>query len=147
MTPLRRAASAAVVLVALLAACSPAVEVSPSPSPPGTLAGSSWRAVSVDGASPVEGSEPTLVFAADEVSGTTGCNQFFGPYTYGDGSISFGLIGMTMMACEGPVGTVEAAYTAALDGASSVSFDDAGQLLLSGTGGDVLFVPDSTSSR
>jgi putative lipoprotein len=121
--------------------------VSPTPEAPGSLAGSAWRAVSVDGASPVEGSEPTIVFTANEVSGTTGCNQYFGGYTYDAGSISFSQIGMTMMACEGPISEVEAAYTAALNGATTVTMDDGGQLLVSGSAGDVLFTPDSTSSR
>jgi heat shock protein HslJ len=147
MIPLLRAAFAAVLLIALLAACSPAADVSPSPSAPSSLAGSSWRAVSVAGASPVAGSEPTLVFAADQVSGTTGCNQYFGGYTYADGSITFDQVGMTMMACDGPIGTVEMAYTAALNGASTLTIDDGGQLLLSGTAGDVLFRPDSEASR
>jgi hypothetical protein len=33
------------------------------------------------------------------------------------------------------------AFTQALNGATSVSIDDGGQLLLSGSGGDVLFAP------
>ena len=147
MIPLLRAAFAAVLFTALLAACSPGADVSPSPSAPSSLAGSSWRAVSVAGASPVAGSEPTLVFAADQVSGTTGCNQFFGGYTYAEGSIKFDQVGMTMMACDDPIGTVEMAYTAALNGATTVTIDDGGQLLLSGTAGDVLFRPDSGASR
>jgi heat shock protein HslJ len=147
MTPLLRAVTAALVLAALVAACSPAADVSPSPEVPGSLAGSAWRAVSVDGTSPVDGSEPTLVFTANEVNGTTGCNQFFGGYTYDAGSISITNVGMTMMACEGPISEVEAGYTAALNGATSVTVDDGGQLLLSGSAGEVLFAPDSTSSR
>ena len=115
--------------------------MSPSPESPETLAGTSWRAISVAGEAPVEGSNPTLAFTEDEVNGTTGCNQFFGGYTYDAGTIKFDQVGMTMMACDGPVSTVEGAYTAALNGAATVSIDEGGQLLLTGTGGDVLFVP------
>jgi heat shock protein HslJ len=147
MIPLFRAALAAVLLIALLAACSPGADVSPSPSAPASLAGSAWRAVSVDGTSPVDGSEPTLTFAETEISGTTGCNQYFGGYTYAEGTISFTQVGMTMMACEGPISDVEATYTAALNGATTATIDDGGQLLLSGSDGDVLFKPDSEASR
>ena len=147
MIPPFRAASAAVLLIALLAACSPDADVSPSPSAPASLAGSAWRAVSVDGLSPLEGSAPTLTFSETEVSGTTGCNQYFGGYTYADGTISFTEVGMTMMACEGPISDVEAKYTAALNSATTATIDDGGQLLLSGSDGDVLFTPDSGASR
>ena len=138
-----RAALAAVVLTAILAACTQGASVSPSPETPSTLAGTSWRAISVGGDAPVEGSNPTLAFTEDEISGTTGCNQFFGGYTYDAGTISMSNIGMTMMACDGPISEVEAAYTAALNGATTVSVDEGGQLLLTGSGGEVLFVPES----
>ena len=82
--------------------------MSPSPETPSTLAGTSWRAISVAGDAPVEGSNPTLAFTEDEISGTTGCNQFFGGYTYDAGTISMSNVGMTMMACDGPISEVEA---------------------------------------
>ena len=115
--------------------------MSPSPQVPATLAGTSWRAISVDGTATVEDNQPSLTFAATDVNGNSGCNQFFGTYTYADGTIDITAGGMTMMACEEPVMGLESAYIAALDGASSVSVDDGGQLLLSGSAGDVLFVP------
>jgi heat shock protein HslJ len=145
MKPRIRAALAAVVLTAILAACSQGAGVSPSPEAPSTLAGTSWRAISVAGDAPVDGSNPTLAFTEDEISGTTGCNQFFGGYTYDAGTISMSNVGMTMMACDGPVSEVEAAYTAALNGATTVAIDEGGQLLLTGSGGEVLFVPDQAS--
>jgi len=52
---------------------------------------------------------------------------------------------MTMMACEDPVNTVEAAYTKALNAATTAAIDDGGQLLLRGPGGDILFAPATTS--
>ena len=42
------------------------------------------------------------------------------------------------MACDDAVGTVEAAFTKALSGATSAAIDDGGQLLLSGPGGEIL---------
>lgn len=131
------------VLAALVAACGPGAEMSATPGAPSTLAGTAWRAVSVSGAAPVAGREPTLAFSADKISGSTGCNQFFGGYTYADGTIKMENVGMTLMACDDAVGTVEAAYTKALNGATTVTIDDGGQLLLSGTGGELLFAPDA----
>ena len=87
----------------------------------------------------VEGNEPSLSFTATDVNGNSGCNQFFGTYTYAEGSIDIKTGGMTMMACEEPVMGLESAFIAALDGAETASIDDAGQLLLSGTAGDILF--------
>jgi hypothetical protein len=48
---------------------------------------------------------------------------------------------MTLIGCDDAVGTVEAAYTKALNAATSATFDGDGQLLLSGPGGDLLFMP------
>ena len=145
---MKRISLAMLLLAVVVSGCfQPGLGMSPSPSAPSTLAGTSWRAVSVSGAVPVAGGEPTLVFAEDQVSGTTGCNQYFGGYTYADGAISLTNVGMTMMACDGPISATEAAFTQALNGATTVSIDDGGQLLLSGSGGEVLFKPDAAAAR
>jgi heat shock protein HslJ len=129
-------------VLAAIAACGPGSEMSPGPSAPSSLEGTAWRAVSVSGAAPVAGREPTLVFTADGVNGTTGCNQYFGGFTYADGAIGFSAVGMTLMACDDEVGAVESAYTRALNGAAKVSIDDGGQLVLDGSGGQVVFRPE-----
>lgn len=140
MTTRLPGAAAAVLLAALLAACSPGADVG---SPPRTVAdlasGSPWRAISIAGRPTVERSEPSLSFMATDINGNSGCNQFFGTYTYADGSIDITTGGMTMMACEEPLTAMESAFIAALDGVQAASIDEAGQLLLSGSGGDILF--------
>jgi heat shock protein HslJ len=137
------------VLAVVLAGCwQPGAEMSPAPSAPETLAGTAWRAISVASVAPVAGREPTLAFASDtEIDGNTGCNGFFGTYTYAGGAIAFSQVGMTMMACDDPVGSVEATFTAALNAATTATIDDGGQLLLSGNGGDLLFKPDTETAR
>src|SRR5262245_12764668 len=133
-------------VAAIAAACGPRAEASPRPRTPQPLAGTSWRAISVAGAVPVQGREPTLTFADEkQVNGNTGCNGFFGGYAYGDGEIEFSGVGMTLMACEDSVNAVEAAYTQALNAATTVAIDEGGQLLLGGSGGDVLFAPALTT--
>jgi heat shock protein HslJ len=139
---MKRATVILILLIAVVGCSQPGAEVSPSPSAPQTLEGSAWRAISVSGAAPVSGREPTLIFTSDQqVNGNTGCNGFFGGYAYGDGEIEFTNVGMTLMACEDPVNTVEAAFTKALNAATTATVDDGGQLLLGGPGGDILFAP------
>jgi putative lipoprotein len=104
-----------------------------------SLAGTAWRAVSVAGEPPVAGREPTITFDADRVTGTTGCNQYFGGYTLGDGTIAFSAVGMTLMACDDEVGRIEGAFTQALNGATTAAVDASGHLVLDGSGGTVSF--------
>jgi heat shock protein HslJ len=110
-----------------------------------SLAGTSWRASSVAGAAPVASREPTIAFTEDRISGSTGCNQYFGGYTVDGGTIGFTAIGMTMMACDDAVGDVEGAFTRALDGATAASIDSQGRLILSGPGGSLRFDPVPTA--
>jgi heat shock protein HslJ len=110
---------------------------------PATLAGTAWRAVTVSGAEPVPGREPTIRFEEERLNGSTGCNQFFGGYTYADGTIAVSQVGMTMMACDDAVGTIESAFLTVLNGATSASIEEAGQLLLGGLGGEILFAPEA----
>jgi heat shock protein HslJ len=108
---------------------------------PVTLAGSSWTAIRVGNLATVAGSEPTATFTADQVQGTTGCNSYFGSYEYAGGVIKIGPIGSTAMAClDGAVGATEQRFVAAMQGASSVSIDPEGRLVLQGSGGSVTFV-------
>ena len=76
-----------------------------APEPDG-LAGTKWVAISfgLDGADDavLPTAVPTIEFSEDgsQISGTTGCNSYFGSVTVGpDGAISFGQMGMTEMAC------------------------------------------------
>ena len=137
----RRALLSGLLAVAV-AACSLGDPPSPStPAAPDTLAGSSWKAVSVAGRSTVVGREPTLAFEANRVSGSGGCNQFGGEYIYTDGRLAFGEMPMTLMGCDDPIGSLETDFLKVLGGGVTVSLDDGGQLLLEGPGGQALLVP------
>ncbi len=142
--PPTRAVVAAVWLVVAFAvsACGPAGEPSLSRSAwPATLAGSSWTAIRVGGQPTVAGSEPTAAFAADKLTGTTGCNQYFASYKYDRGVIEIKDLGSTAMAClAAGIGETEQRFVTAMQGASSVSIDPAGQLVLDGRGGSITFV-------
>ena len=108
-----------------------------------SLAGTAWRAVSVAGAAPVAGREPTIRFEADRISGTTGCNQYFGGYTLVGGAIAFSEVGMTRMACDDAIGQIEGAFTSALTAATAAAIDAERRLYLAGTGGEIVLEPDS----
>jgi heat shock protein HslJ len=59
-------------------------------------------------------SAPVINFSEDgSMSGNGGCNQLFSEFTSGDGAISIGEIGSTMMFCDGLM-DLEAEFTAAL---------------------------------
>lgn len=71
--------------------------------PDAALVGTNWTLESIiDGeTASTPAAAATIVFAADgTVSGSTGCNSFFGDYSTTAG---FGALGMTRMACEEPI--------------------------------------------
>ena len=124
-----------------LAACGPAGEPSLIRTAwPETLAGSTWTAIRVGNAATVVGSEPTAEFTATELKGTTGCNSYFGSYQYARGMIKIDQLGSTAMAClDQAVSATEQRFMAALEGASSVSIDPVGHLVLDGSAGSITF--------
>lgn len=67
------------------------------------------------------------------VAGVAGCNRYFGSYTKSGRNISFGKMGVTMMACANGMET-ERAFLAMLEQASRWRMED-GLLLLSNTEG------------
>lgn len=114
-------------------------------SPISPLAGTSWALVSLEEGGALTERLPntvvTLAFSEDgAVSGSAGCNRYSSSYTVDGSSIRFGPIMSTMMACEPAVMEQEAAFTQALEAASSFTLLD-GQLILTtaeGTGSIVL---------
>jgi len=125
----------------LLAACAGGAAGPSGPAGIPTLAGTAWKAVSVAGRTTVSGNEPTLEFDATRVTGSGGCNQFGGEYTFADGRLAFGEMPMTLIGCEEPISTIEGEFLKVLQGGVTVSVDDGGQILLEGPGGQALLVP------
>jgi len=60
-----------------------------------------------------------LRFGTDQVSGSAGCNSYSASFEAIGGSISFGPIQSTQMACENAVMRAEAAYLRALEGSTT----------------------------
>jgi len=92
-----------------------------------------WQAVEAGGLllEPADG--VVLDFAKGQLTGSTGCNRFFGAYALMPG-MALGEIGMTRMGCSGRANLIEAAVTSALaqvndwrlagDGALELLHDD-----------------------
>ncbi|NND04646.1 MAG: META domain-containing protein, partial [Acidimicrobiia bacterium] len=104
----------AATLALIAAACSgdssSDTTVTDPPTPdPINLSGTRWVATAMFlGGAPVAfvpNAEPTVDFTDDgrSLGGSTGCNSFFADYTVGGGTISFGGLGQTEMACEEPL--------------------------------------------
>ena len=107
-----------------------------------SLAGTAWRAVSVAGASPVAGREPTITFDGgpgqrhDRLQPVL--RRVHARRTARSRSAA---VGMTMMACDDAVGQIEGAFTGALTAATTAAIDAEGRLHLAGTGGEIVLDP------
>ena len=64
------------------------------------LAGTTWRPVALSGVAGTKANPIFLRFAsADQVSGSAGCNRFFGRYTQNADHVTFSQLGTTRKAC------------------------------------------------
>jgi heat shock protein HslJ len=108
-----------------------------------SLAGSSWDVIAVNNQSGgvqsvVIDSDPTLVFDEDlGVSGSTGCNSFFGIYSADGDTIAFSGLGATEMYCEETaeqevwmMAALADATTYSVDSQTLELFDESGSRLL-----------------
>jgi heat shock protein HslJ len=107
---------------------------------PASLAGSSWNLVSYGpgkGQIPAaSGIETHVDFGGDgRVSGSVGCNSFSGDYKVKNGSIIFGQIMSTMMACAEPQMTQESTALQVMTGTVRFQLED-DTLILYAAGGD-----------
>jgi len=107
------------------------------------LEGKTWALESYgdpdDPTSVIADTSVTAQFAAGQVNGSAGCNNYFGSYEVGQESIAFGPVGATRMWCEEPAGRMdqEFAYLEALGKAERYEVKD-GKLTITCTDGQVL---------
>ena len=122
------------IMIALLAAagCSSAV-VGPE--------GESWLLVSYgDGEAPPDDVEATAEFADGQITGSAGCNNYFGSYETDGPEMTAGPMGSTMMFCADPEGVMdlEQEFLTALGTAETFEVED-GELRISYPGGVLTF--------
>lgn len=119
--------------VLLMTACAAA----PDSSTPLLLDGTAW-ALDSAASGPLQARpadvDVTLVFAADGVSGSGGCNQYRATYTRDGDTLTFGPVGATKRGCMDGRGEIEQAWFAALGQPLTVSRDGS-ELVLSGADG------------
>jgi heat shock protein HslJ len=129
----RPAADAAVslLLVVVLAACATAPIPSASAAP--TLGDTAWTVMTVGGSGTLVDARPTMAFGADgQVTGTSGCNSYGGPYTLDGDAIQVGELASTLILCEGDRGSQEMAFMAALRGVQTWRITEPRELHLAG---------------
>jgi heat shock protein HslJ len=125
---------ALMVLAVLLVGCTPSPAAGPS------LDGTQWVLVALDGQPPLTGKAPSAEFSADQVSGSAGCNHYFGPYAVSGSEITISDVARTEMYCMDPEGVMdqEEAFVAALTDAASYRLAGARLELLDATGSVIL---------
>ena len=132
---------AASLLLVALVACGRS-EPAASGADPAALTGATWQlnaaSMKTLAAQAPSDTEVTIAFADGSVSGTSACNVYGGSYTAdADGSMTFGQLHSTLMACEPDLMAVEQAYLKALGSVTTFSVTDT--LTLSGNGASLTF--------
>jgi heat shock protein HslJ len=80
------------------------------------LAGTRWHVSAIVGDGPGQVRQARVEFAPeDRISGSGGCNRFFGVYEAAGGAIDVRALGRTEMACETPLMEQEEIILAVLD--------------------------------
>lgn len=107
-----------------------------------------WLLAAVDGQAVPEGITANALFIPagspaaqseeNTVTGTAGCNNFFGPYSAAGDTLTAGPFGVTQMMCEEPAMQVEQAFLTGLENAKTYQVT-LNQLIIKTTTGSLLF--------
>ena len=87
-----------------------------SPAEGPSLEGTKWVLVTLGGEALLPDTAPSAEFSADQISGSAGCNTYFGTYEASGDELSIGAVAVTEMWCMEPEGVMdqEQAFLAAL---------------------------------
>jgi heat shock protein HslJ len=87
-----------------------------SPADSSALQDTRWVLVTLGGEPPLAGTAPSAEFTEDQISGSAGCNTYFGTYAVSGSEITIGDVANTEMWCMEPEGVMdqEAAFLKAL---------------------------------
>jgi heat shock protein HslJ len=92
------------------------------------------------GGQDVESAHVTMLLEAGQISGAGFCNRYSGTQAGTLPALAIGPVVSTRMACIGDRMPQEAAYFAAIEGATAASFAD-GRLTLTGSGPALVYAP------
>jgi heat shock protein HslJ len=97
----------------------------------GVLDGSRWTVRTLNGAEAPPDYAPTLVFEGRGVSGSTGCNRYFGQVSASDGGLALAPMGVSRRACAPEIMDLEREFLAALRAVDSFTQRADDRLVLS----------------
>ena len=101
-----------------------------------SLGGTQWQVIDIDGTPPLAHAAPTLEIDKDlRISGSSGCNRFFGAIKTESDALTLRGIGATQMACTEEKMEQEQRFLDALTATTQMTHDASGQLLLSDNDG------------
>ena len=109
------------------------------------LSGTSWTLVTYGPDKPLAGTTITATFQNGQVRGSTGCNDYGGPYRVRGNSIALGALAITERACLDPEGAMEQeGLIVRLLGAARTFQLSGGKLIIVSANGEALtFVPQT----
>ena len=104
-----------------------------------SLTGTEWIAETINGKPVIEPGGVTLAFAADRVTGRSGCNRYFASARHANGNLKIEQVGATKMAClrEG-VMQQESEFINTLQAAQAYAIHEDGRLRLTTPAGGTL---------
>jgi heat shock protein HslJ len=97
------------------------------------LGAETWEVTDLEGGGVIERSVPSMAFTAEgQVSGSTGCNAFFGSYRLEGDRLAVGNVATTKRACPDPVMDQERRFLDVLARAERVELREDGMLVITG---------------
>lgn len=125
-------------LVMLLTACGGGASADP-------LDGTSWQLMAYRKTSPIPGTVITAAFEDGQVTGSAGCNSYFGSYEVKGDTITVGPIAITEMYCAEPEGVMdqEATITAYLADAQTFTLSEDQLMIFQSEGEALTFIPQN----
>ncbi|MGZ4911318.1 MAG: META domain-containing protein [Halobacteriota archaeon] len=136
MTKISLVLLTSILLLSTAAAAGCTSSVTPSPnatsttSPALQLEGTTWKLISLVTETSMNNTLPnttiTAIFDDGNVTGSSGCNRYFGSYQLNKTEINFGQVGSTLMFCPDPDGvmTQETAYLLLLKDVTSYAISN-----------------------
>ena len=127
---------AAGIFMLLIAACGALADKDP-------LDGTAWTLSAYRKSRPIEGTTLTIEFADGQISGSSGCNSYFGSYEITGDIIKVSGVGATLMACIDPEGVMdqEQIFLEYLQDAQRFTLDDEQLMIFQSEREALTFIP------